>query len=129
MPSSSSRSVPRRDDEDGVGVTRHRSRPDLSGHDVRYCERVADESFASPTWKFPSPVPRPGELVWTLRKDGRTIACELRDGGEYAGVEAQLLRDGEFYAGRRFITRALAVQHATTVRRDLERNRWRLAVG
>jgi hypothetical protein len=39
----------------------------------------------------------PGEPLWSLRKDGRQITCELRSHGEY-GWEAQLFRDGEFYA-------------------------------
>jgi hypothetical protein len=48
--------------------------------------------------------PRPGELLWTLRKGGKTAPCELRYNGEY-GVEAQFFRDGEFFSGRRFDTK------------------------
>jgi hypothetical protein len=46
--------------------------------------------------------------------------------GEY-GLEAQLLRDGEFYAGRRFDLRAQAIEHADQTRRDLEREGWTAA--
>jgi hypothetical protein len=52
--------------------------------------------------------------------------CQLRSHGEY-GWEAQLFRDGEFYAGRRFDLRAQAVAHAEQTRRDLEREGWTLA--
>ena len=65
----------------------------------------------------PSP-PRdhPAESFWTLERHGRQVACELRDHGEPAGAEVHLLRNGEFYAGRRFDTRDLAFRHADGVR-------------
>jgi hypothetical protein len=55
-------------------------------------------------WYSPgySPSPRrerPAEPLWTLERNGRHVACELRDHGEPAGAEVQLLRNGEFYAG------------------------------
>jgi hypothetical protein len=68
-------------------------------------------------------VSKPGEPLWSLRRDGRQITCELRSHGEY-GWEAQLFRDGEFYAGRRFDPRAHAVAHAEQTRQDLEREGW-----
>ena len=68
----------------------------------------------------PPRVSRPGEPLWSLRKDGRQITCELRSHGEY-GWEAQLFRDGGFYAGRRFDLRAQAVEHAEQTQQDLER--------
>jgi hypothetical protein len=84
---------------------------------------MADEPFYSPQ-RQPAPrVSRPGEPLWSLRRDGRQITCELRCHGEY-GWEAQLFRDGEFYAGRRFDLRAQAIDHAEQTRRDLERERW-----
>src|ERR1700730_19097080 len=57
--------------------------------------------------------------------NGRRVACQLRDHGEPAGAEVQLLKDGEVYAGRRFDTRALALRHADHVRVSLERDGWR----
>ena len=47
----------------------------------------------------PPRVPRPGEPLWSLRKDHNTWSAELRYHGEW-GVEAQLLRDGELVIGR-----------------------------
>jgi hypothetical protein len=44
--------------------------------------------------------------------------CELRDHGAY-GVEAQFFQNGEFSRGRRFDTRALAVQWAEEERKAL----------
>ena len=68
-------------------------------------------------------MPAPGEPLWTLTKAGRRITCELRDDGVY-GCEAQLLRDGDFYAGRRFAHRAGALAHAADVRTRLEQDGW-----
>ena len=58
-------------------------------------------------------------------RHGHRIHCELRNHGVY-GVEAQLYRDKEFYAGRRFNERADALVHAAKVRQDLERDGWRV---
>jgi hypothetical protein len=69
--------------------------------------------------------PPPGEPLWTLGKAGRLIAYELGDDGR-DGCEAQLLRDGDFYAGRRFADRAGALAHAADVRTRLEADDWTL---
>ena len=45
------------------------------------------------------PPNRPGELVWSIRRNGRQFDCELRYHGEH-GVEVQLLRDREWFYGR-----------------------------
>jgi hypothetical protein len=55
--------------------------------------------------------PQPREHLWTVQKDGRRLACELRDDGDF-GVEIQVSRDGEFLYGRRGATRALALEEA-----------------
>jgi hypothetical protein len=85
---------------------------------------MADEPFYSPQRQLPpARVSKPGEPLWSLHRDGRQITCELRSHGEY-GWEAQLFRDGEFYAGRRFDLRAQAVAHAEQTRQDLDREGW-----
>jgi hypothetical protein len=81
---------------------------------------VSDEPLYSPKYRPPEPsrVPRPGEQVWSVRVNHVTWSCELRYHGE-GGVEAQILRDGDFMIGRRFDTRLLAVQWAELTRNDL----------
>jgi hypothetical protein len=54
---------------------------------------------------------RPGEHLWTIRKDGQQLDCELRDHGAW-GVEVQIYREREFLYGRRWPTRALALEEA-----------------
>jgi hypothetical protein len=49
----------------------------------------------------------------------RVAVAELRYHGEY-GVEAQILRQGDLVIGRRFDTRALAVQWAEKERKVLD---------
>jgi hypothetical protein len=55
--------------------------------------------------------PRAGEHLWAVRKDGRQIDCELCDHGTW-GVEMQIYRNLEFRYGRRWATRALALEEA-----------------
>jgi hypothetical protein len=98
--------------------------PDLSCHVLRYGEGMADQWYSSGHRTVP-PKEHPGESLWTLERNGRRVACELRDHGEPAGAEVQLLQNGEFYAGRRFDTRAMALQHADYLRENLERDGWR----
>jgi hypothetical protein len=71
-----------------------------------------DQPFYAPDHKPASPRhPQPGELLWTIRKDGRQYDCELRDHGVW-GVEVQVYREREFLYGRRWATRALALEEA-----------------
>jgi hypothetical protein len=73
---------------------------------------MSDEPFYTPNRKPPPPPPpRKGEPLWTIEKNGRQLACELRDDGA-AGVEVQMSRDGEFLYSRRWPTRARAVEDA-----------------
>lgn len=67
----------------------------------------------------PARKPRPGETLRSLPKGDATWEAELCYHGEY-GVEAQLLRLGELVIGRRFETRALAVQWAEEERKAIE---------
>ena len=62
-----------------------------------------------------------GEPLWVLRRDGMTWDAGLRFHGEPYGWEAQLFRQGEFAIGRRFDTRALAIQWAEQECAGLER--------
>jgi hypothetical protein len=87
-----------------------------------------DLPFTSPDVKPPpSREPRPGEFVWALEKDVKQVVCELHDHGADS-FEAQLVRNGEFSASRRFATRARALAHADAIRMLLEGAGWRLVV-
>jgi hypothetical protein len=68
----------------------------------------------------PPRVPRPGEPLRTLRKDHVIWSAELRYHDE-GGVEAQILRDGDLFMGRRFDLREIAVRWADEERRLIER--------
>jgi hypothetical protein len=70
-----------------------------------------DEPFYAPEDKPAPRQPRPGERLWTVRKEGRQLDCELRDHGAW-GVEVQVYREREFLYGRRWATRALALEEA-----------------
>jgi hypothetical protein len=68
--------------------------------------------FYAPNHKPAPPRPRkPGEHLWAIRKDGQQLDCDLRDHGEW-GVEVQIYREPEFLYGRRWPTRALALEEA-----------------
>jgi hypothetical protein len=69
----------------------------------------------------PAPrVRRPGETLWTLRRDHVTWSCELRFHGESVGWEAQTLRDGELVIGRTFLLRRMAEAWAAEERQYRE---------
>jgi hypothetical protein len=72
---------------------------------------MSDEPFYAPNCTTPPHPPRAGEHLWTVQKDGRHHACELRDDGAW-GVEVQVYRAGEFLYGLRFLTPALALAEA-----------------
>jgi hypothetical protein len=82
-----------------------------------------NEPFYAPGRK-PTPQPRyrpeSTEPLWELRTDHVTWSAELRFHGESWGWEAQIYRDGEITIGRRFDTKALAVQWAALERADIE---------
>jgi hypothetical protein len=72
---------------------------------------MSDQPFYAPNRTTASHQPRAGEHLWTVEKNGRQLACELRDDGA-AGVELQVSRDGELLYGRRWRSRALALEEA-----------------
>jgi hypothetical protein len=88
-------------------------------------EVVSDEPFYSPN-RQPDP-PRQlksGEHVWSLRKNGRQVDCELRFHGESYGWECQCLYNGDLGYGRRFVLRADALEEAESQRRRLLNEGW-----
>jgi hypothetical protein len=68
----------------------------------------------------------PCETLWTLTKDGKRFACELRSHGKY-GWECQLLENEELVEGRRFPMRSQAIEWANLERADHEREGWTLS--
>jgi hypothetical protein len=73
---------------------------------------MSDQPFYAPNRKPPLQLPPPkGEPLWTVEKNGRRLACELRDDGAW-GVEVRVYRDRELLYGRRWANRALALEEA-----------------
>jgi hypothetical protein len=72
---------------------------------------MSDQPFYAPNRTNAPRQPRAGEHLWAIEKNGRRLACELRDDGE-AGVEVLMSRDGDLLYGRRHATRALALEEA-----------------
>ena len=70
---------------------------------------MSDEPFYAPNRTTAPRQRQPSEHLWAVRKDGRQLDCELRDHGEW-GVEVQVYREREFLYGRRWATRALALE-------------------
>lgn len=66
----------------------------------------------------PAPQPTFGKHQWTIRlTGGAQIRCELRDHTNTgAGAEVQLIKDGEFFAGKHYPSMADAVLAAERVR-------------
>ena len=64
------------------------------------------------------------EHVWSLRKNGKQVDCELRFHGESYGWECQCLRDGELEYGRRFVLREHVLAEAEGQRQRLMREGW-----
>ena len=78
----------------------------------------------------PAPLrqPKPGEHIWSLRKNGKHVDCELRFHGESYGWESQCLHDGELEYGRLFILRELALEEAEAQRVRLMGEGWAVPV-
>jgi hypothetical protein len=72
---------------------------------------MSDEPFYAPNRTTAPRQRQPSEHPWAVRKDGRQLDRELRDHGEW-GVEVQVYREREFLYGRRWATRALALEEA-----------------
>jgi hypothetical protein len=72
---------------------------------------MSDQPFYAPNRTITPRQPRIGERLWIVQKDGRQLECQLRDDGEW-GVEVQMYREGELLYGRRWASRALALEEA-----------------
>lgn len=72
---------------------------------------------------LPLAAPKIVTPLWTLTKDAQRIDAELVDQGA-AGFELRLLRDHEWFSGRRFSNRAQAVAHSVERRRELLSRGW-----
>jgi hypothetical protein len=83
---------------------------------------MANDDFYKPN-RPPPPArqPKPGEPVWEVRVDHVTGSCEFRFHGESYGWEAQILRNGELFAGQRFVLRELAQEWAEAERQILKK--------
>ena len=74
-------------------------------------------------WNAPPSPPRqaqPGELLFEFFKDSDRYRVELRDYAE-AGVEAQILCNGELWQASRFMAREWAVRWAERVKAEVLR--------
>jgi hypothetical protein len=72
---------------------------------------MSDQPFYAPNRSASARPPRVAEPLWAVQKEGRQLACELRDEGAF-GVDVQVSRDGELLYSRRWPTRALALEKA-----------------
>jgi hypothetical protein len=83
---------------------------------------MTDEPFTTPGYRVPPCVTVPAEALFAFVRGLDRFRCELRDHGE-SGVEAQFFHNDEFFYGRRFATREMAVQWAELERQAIERER------
>jgi hypothetical protein len=84
-----------------------------------------DEDWYKPNRPpVPPRQPTPGESVWSLRKNGKQVDCELRFHGESYGWECQSLHEGELAYGQRFVMREGAVAEAEAQRQRLIDEGW-----
>jgi hypothetical protein len=82
---------------------------------------MTDEPFYLPNYKLPPPRTPGPELLFEFwrESDHAHFRCELRTHGGERGVDLQFWMNGELLIGRRFVTRALAVQWATIEREHI----------
>ena len=74
-----------------------------------------DDDKNAMLWTARPPAPRqrrPGELLWTVRKDDVTWTSELKFHGKSYGWESITLRDGDLAISRRFLLREGALRWA-----------------
>jgi len=84
-----------------------------------------DTPWFAPDHKIPKRAATPGFKLWELRHGDRVLTCELRDNDAVgAGVDVQLLEDGELLVSRRCITGDAARCIADSLRKDHLRTGW-----
>jgi hypothetical protein len=83
---------------------------------------MTEPPFYSPNYRAPTQkLAKPRELAWEFQQDQTTWRAELLFHGESWGWEAQIARDGDLVIGRRFDTKALAMQWVNLERKHLEK--------
>lgn len=85
---------------------------------------MSHDALLSTAKPLPLRQTNPGEHLWSLRKNGRQVDCELRFHGESYGWECQFLHDGDLAYGQRFVLRATALEEAEAQRRRLGGEGW-----
>jgi hypothetical protein len=78
-----------------------------------------DPHFAG--YRPPARERRPGDLLWTVRRDHVTWTCELFFRGESVGWEAQIFRDGDLRIGRTFVLKDIAIGWADSERQHIQK--------
>ena len=85
---------------------------------------MADEDWLKLHAHTAPKISKPAEHVWSLRKTGKQIDCELRFHGESYGWECQCLHDGLLAYGQRFVLREGAMAEAAGQRQRLVKEGW-----
>src|SRR5262249_8290156 len=103
----------------------HEDSPGRDAARVQSPTVTEDRPFYAPNHASRTREPKPGVTMWTLRKDGRVMTCELRDDSATgAGWDVQLLTKGEMWLGQRCPLETGARFLAEGFRRDFTRDGW-----
>jgi len=79
----------------------------------------------SPNHRIPKRQPKPGFKQWELRNGDRVLVCEFRDDQrQQAGVDVQLLENGEILVSTRCLTAESARYVAEKFKLDHLRTGW-----
>ena len=86
---------------------------------------MSNEPFYAPNLRPPARVPVAGVSVWELTRENHVARCEIRnDSRAGAGVDVQLIEDGELLLARRSATLEGAQYVADAFRQDYVRAGW-----
>jgi hypothetical protein len=86
---------------------------------------VSEKPFYAPDYRRVDPTPTPGFKLWSITDGKRVLTCELRDDDRFsAGVDVQLLEDGELLVSTRCITGDAARYVAQSFKNDHLRQGW-----
>lgn len=87
--------------------------------------RMSDRPFYAPDLQQPVRTAVPGERLWELRKGAHVVTCELRDDTRReAGVDVQVLENGELIMTQRVARSSAARSVAEWLRRDYLQSGW-----